>query len=165
MIQSVAKISSSKFKSFSPLLAANFCSNKDPKTPNPFPVNSLDLPLKQPTYEHKVNYNFEQFKKYTRARKEAEELKKKEDAIELKIKSREILPRRQRRLYAAPKYDLNIEQYSAWRVFDRELIKPNNHSLTVVCKIAIAPKYLKKVVKLCYCFKNILGLWRRKTCL
>jgi hypothetical protein len=145
MLQTVTKISCSKFKGFSSLLVAGFSSNKDPNSPNPWPVNSLDLPPKQPTYEHKANYNFEQYGKYTKARKQAEELKKKEDAIELKIKSREVLPRRKRRLYVAPKHDTNIEKYAVWRVFDRELVKFHPHSMPVVCKIPLAPKYLQKV--------------------
>jgi hypothetical protein len=142
MLQTFTKISGSKFKGFPVFLAKNF-STDNGKPTNPFPVKSIDLPEKQPTYEHKVNYNFEQYRKYARDYKKALEIKQKAEDIELKIKTRELIPRRKRRIYNAPKYDTNIENYDAWRVYDRELSRASEFSLPVACKVALAPKFVR----------------------
>ena len=151
MLQTVAKISGSKTKAFSRLCIASFSSSdKGDKgdAPNPFPKNLHDLPDKQPTYHHNINYNFEEFRKYTKDVKEAIKLREQDEDLELKIKSKDLstVPRRQRRVYAAPKYDVDITNYAAWRVFDRDIPKLHQFSLPVVCKIPLAPKYLKKVL-------------------
>jgi len=142
MLQTFTKISTSNFKGFPAFLAKSFSTDNN-KPINPFPVKSIDLPEKQPTYEHKVNYNFEQYRKYGRDYKKALEIKQKAEDIELKIKSRELIPRRKRRTYSTPKHDTNIENYGAWRVFDRELTRAHEFALPVVCKIPLAPKFVR----------------------
>lgn len=55
------------------------------------------------------------------------------------------LPRRQRRIFDRPKYDLDITNYHAWRVYDRKLMKEKTHDLVLSCKIKAAPKDVQKV--------------------
>ena len=159
MLQTFTKISSSNFKAFPAFLAKSF-STDNKKPVNPFPVKSIDLPEKQPTYEHKVNYNFEQYRKYSRDYKKALDIKQKADDIELKIKTKELIPRRKRRTYNAPKHDTNIENYGAWRVYDRELTRAGEFALPVVCKIPLAPKFVRLVYFYQKYFLNPnLGFW------
>lgn len=144
MLHSIGKISGSQLRRLAAVVKVNFTSNQDKPR---YPQNPLDLPEKQPYYEHKINYNYEQNKKYTKDLKEVIANKKVEEEVELKIKSNElkIVPRRQRRVYSTPRFDDNISNYSAWRSLDRELPKLQQHSLPVVCKIPLAPKFLKLV--------------------
>jgi hypothetical protein len=98
-------------------------------------------------YIHNVNYNFEQYKKYTRELNQALQESKAEEELEVKINKEGInkLPRRKRRIYDRPKHDLNIENYHVWRNFDKPMMKIHPHGFPVVCKIPIAPAKLIKV--------------------
>ncbi|KRX05264.1 hypothetical protein PPERSA_00565 [Pseudocohnilembus persalinus] len=107
--------------------------------------NSENKSQNSEVYVHKVNYNMEQHKKYTNKVKAS--LKEKEDR-EIYLKEADpidLIPRRRRRKYDRPKYDLELTNYGAWRVFYGGLIKNHQNGYPVVCKINIAPKIFKKV--------------------
>lgn len=72
---------------------------------------------------------------------------KKIDRAEKQIDEAELakaVPRRKRRIYDRPKHDRDITHYGAWRVFEEEewLHKHNEHSMRVVAKINLSPKWL-----------------------
>lgn len=105
----------------------------------------VDPPIKkEEPYIHKVNYNFEEHTKYTKTLQEELAKKSKEESDISQGLIRKI-PRRHRRIYDRPKYDLDITNYEAWRCFDRPMLKNGDHSLPIVCKVIVAPKILRKV--------------------
>lgn len=90
-------------------------------------------------FVYKYNYNFEQYPQYKKKVQEAKEVKEKRLNPEFRI------PRRKRRVYDRPKHDTNLENYTAWRTFDRLLLKPNYLALNVACKIIASPKAVQHI--------------------
>lgn len=54
------------------------------------------------------------------------------------------IPRRQRRVYDKPKYDLDISNYSAWRIYEsREMYyKFWAHGAPIAAKLYLQPKWV-----------------------
>lgn len=112
-------------------------------------------------YLHKFNYNFEENKAYTKKVKNA--LISSVQTENREAKKASVIPRRKRRVYDRPLHDLNLEKYSAWRVFDTPTPILNEYLGTVVTKIIVAPSLLVKVKYFYFffilCDENISGLW------
>lgn len=94
-------------------------------------------------YLHKFNYNFEENKAYTKKVKTA--LIASVETANREAKKASALPRRKRRVYDRPLHDLNLEKYSAWRVFDTPTPIFNEYYGNIVAKIIVAPATFLKV--------------------
>ena len=55
------------------------------------------------------------------------------------------VPRRQRRKFDLPRHDLDITNYSAWRTFDRVIVKRGEGITPVPIQIPASPCDVKKV--------------------
>ena len=129
-----------------------FSSNKPPNIISPNPeINKIlgsmgsEMISKTP-YIHKFNYNFEQNRNYTKTVQKAlvahnEKLKK----DQIKLANPNLLNRRKRRVYDRPLHDLDLKNYSAWRVYDLLMPKFNEEEYIIPCKILTSPALLKKV--------------------
>lgn len=88
-------------------------------------------------YKFPFNINQEQhanyLKKVSKAQKEVAQLQ-----------STNLIPRRKRRVYDKPKHDLDISNYTAWRLYDPEemLYKFQAHGAPVVAKLQLQPKWV-----------------------
>lgn len=101
-----------------------------------------DKKLEPPQYIHSKNYNFEQFNKGYASKVITamdQYIKKQEDDKTLNI------PRRRRKILANPKYDLDLTNYSVWRIYDQLLCKLNNKSFPITCKLLVLPADLRRV--------------------
>lgn len=60
------------------------------------------------------------------------------------MESKDLLPRRKRRVYDKPRYDFDITNYSAWRVYIREemLDKEWAHGAVVANKLYLQPRWV-----------------------
>jgi hypothetical protein len=95
-------------------------------------------------YLHKTNYNFEENKAYTNKVKNS--LLNTIERQKLTEKKKNTVDRRKRRVYDKPKFDFDITNYSAWRIYDRVISKPDDDVLKIVCKVPMAPVLLEKVL-------------------
>ncbi|EGR34622.1 hypothetical protein IMG5_005430, partial [Ichthyophthirius multifiliis] len=71
-----------------------------------------------------------------------ENIKEKEEKLK-NANPRELLPRRKRRIYDRPLFDLDISEFNAWRSYDNVIYKVHKHAAPVVCKIPISPRLLQ----------------------
>jgi hypothetical protein len=62
----------------------------------------------------------------------------------LEIQQNNSVPRRKRRIYDRPKHDLDITNYTAWRLYDPEemMYKFWGHGAPVVAKLQLQPKWV-----------------------
>lgn len=134
-------------------LRFSFSSPPPPTNPNP-PISphpditkvatQLQEDLKsKPLYLHKTNYNFEEHKSYTKKVQAA--LINTVEHQKAEEKKRNSVGRRKRRVYDGPKHDFDITNYSAWRIYEQTIQKPDDHVFKVVCKIPVAPALMLKV--------------------
>lgn len=123
-------------------------SQSGPVSPNP-EINKIlkelssDLNSKVP-FIHKFNYNFEENKKYTKNVKKALV----SAAEKAKLQSQNVVPRRKRKVYDRPLHDLNLEKYSAWRVFEKSQPKFADDIHNLATKLVVSPALFAKVVLL-----------------
>jgi hypothetical protein len=107
-------------------------------------------------YQHNQNYNFEQFKEYTKSLNSVIAEKQHIEETEKITSEADRLPRRRRRVYDRPKYDWDITNYNSWRTFENVINKSNDDSLPVVCKITAAPSLVIKVGNIRYIMDNFI---------
>lgn len=92
------------------------------------------------TYTGQKNYNFEEQSKYTTKLAAATEQRNLIQELEQKT----ILPRRSRRIYDKPRYDLDISNYDCFRNIEDLFIKWSPHMHAVCCKIHAPPALVEK---------------------
>lgn len=100
-----------------------------------------------PSYVVNQNYNFERYKDYAKKVNSAlEQVAKNEDE-----KKEKIIERRRRRVYDRPLFNMDLKDFSAWRIYDNYAFKAGEGSLEVVTKLYVAPAVFRKV-KIYYFF-------------
>lgn len=94
-----------------------------------------------PIYIVNRNYNFERYKEYAKKVNSAlDQVAKNEDE-----KKEKTVERRRRRVYDRPKFNMDLKEFSAWRIYDSYSFKAGEGSLEVVTKLYVAPAAFRRV--------------------
>jgi hypothetical protein len=92
------------------------------------------------TYTRHQNYNLEEQQKYSAKLVAATEQRNLIQELEQKT----ILPRRRRRIYDRPRYDLDISNYDCFRNIEDLVLKWSPHMFAVCCKVLAPPALVEK---------------------
>ena len=86
------------------------------------------------------NYNLEEHSKFTA---KVEQAKEQRNLLQ-ELENKTILPRRGRRIYDRPRYDLDITNYDCFRNIEDLFIKFSPHQYPVACKVYAPPAIMEK---------------------
>ena len=106
--------------------------------PDKIPDTKIDYG-KLPIYEHKVNYNLEENKDYSKKVEKAKEKR----SILAQVRENKVVTRRARRIFNKPLYDTDLTNYDAFVDIKEHLPKASAHNQKVVHKIEISPADLR----------------------
>ncbi len=118
---------------------------KKPPSSSPQISSKLESHLQKghtpPSYIINHNYNFERYKEYAKKVNAAiDQVSKNEEE-----KKQNIVERRKRRVYDKRKFNMDLKDFTAWRIYDNFALKTGEGSLDVVVKLYVAPATFVKV--------------------